>query len=110
MEPEEKAKLMPPLEEVLKEWRAKPLLIKMFCNADSSRDRELFFAQWVDGFDSDRFKAEPVFSKTGKGYLKSNGVAGYLSRSERRKFRTSSEYRIYISEMLAKLEEESRQG
>ena len=76
MTPEEKAKLMPPLEDVLEEWRAKPLLIKMFRQKDDPGKQSIFFAQWVDDFDSERFKAEPVFAKTGKGYLKSMGVQG----------------------------------
>ena len=97
---------MPSLGDVLREWNDKPLLIKMFRNSETIREREILFAQWIDGFDSHRFKAEPVYSRTGEGYLRSNGVAGYVARKEKREFRAGPEYKAYIAMMVSSLSSE----
>lgn len=99
---------MPPIESVIEAFQKEPLLVQLYLSNDAQSEtlsKKIFVESWIDDFDSDRFKAEPVFAKTGKGYLKSNGVDGYILRGKKRDFRRTEEYSEYSKKLITALDD-----
>lgn len=97
-------KTLPPPDEtatsLIREKLPNPAIQHFFSKKTRNGKISLLLTHLI-GSETERFAAEPVYSVTGKGYLKSKGVDGMIEEENLEKFLRGSEGREYVNEVLA---------